>query len=114
MMEKFFKLKKYIKDWKVITACVAVVALIGGIAIYVTANSSIKFAFDRAGSKNNYIDFGAQEPQKSIRIYEFTGKDDGIKNKEKHLNEYLSQTSLKWYLDLLRKKKEMQNGSRSI
>ena len=38
----------------------------------------------------------------------------GIKNKEKHLNEYLSQTSLKWYLDLLRKKKEMQNGSRSI
>lgn len=41
-------------------------------------------------------------------------KDEGIKNKEKHLNEYLSQTSLKWYLDLLRKKKEMQNGSRSI
>ena len=41
-------------------------------------------------------------------------KDDGIKNKEKHLNEYLSQTSLKWYLDLLRKKKEIQNGSRSI
>ncbi len=41
-------------------------------------------------------------------------KDEGIENKEKHLNEYLSQTSLKWYLDLLRKKKEMQNGSRSI
>ena len=41
-------------------------------------------------------------------------KDEGIENKEKHLNEYLSQTSLKWYLDLLRKKKEMQNGSKSI
>jgi len=41
-------------------------------------------------------------------------KDEGIENKEKHLNEYLSQNSLKWYLDLLRKKKEMQNGSRSI
>ncbi len=41
-------------------------------------------------------------------------KDEGMENKEKHLNEYLSQTSLKWYLDLLRKKKEMQNGSRSI
>ena len=33
---------------------------------------------------------------------------------ELSLNEYLSQTSLKWYLDLLRKKKEMQNESRSI
>lgn len=41
-------------------------------------------------------------------------KDEGIENKEKHLNEYLSQTSLKWYLDLLRKKKEIQNGNRSI
>ena len=35
MMEKLLKLKKYMKDWKVITACVAVVALVGGIAIYV-------------------------------------------------------------------------------
>lgn len=41
-------------------------------------------------------------------------KDEGMENKEKHLNEYLSQASLKWYLDLLRKKKELQNGSRSI
>lgn len=114
MMEKFFKLKKYIKDWKVITACVAVVALIGGIAIYVTANSSIKFAFDRAGSKNNYIDFGAQEPQKSIRIYEFTGKDDGIKNSEGVVNPSPSYDELIDYVKWEINQKNGNNISKNI
>lgn len=80
MMEKLLKLKKYMKDWKVITACVAVVALVGGIAIYVSANSNIKFVFEMAGSEGkNYIEFGTNQNERHINILDFTGNDDGIK-----------------------------------
>ena len=60
------------KDWKVITACVAVVALVGGIAFYVTANSNVKFVFEMAGSGGlNYIKFDTAQTQRKIeRIYE--------------------------------------------
>ena len=80
MMEKLLQLKKYMKDWKVITACVAVVALVGGIAIYVSANSNIKFVFEMAGSEGkNYIEFGTNQNERHINILDFTGNDDGIK-----------------------------------
>ena len=80
MMEKLLKLKKYMKDWKVITAFVAVVALVGGIAIYVSANSNIKFVFEMAGSEGkNYIVFDTNQNEKNIEILDFTGNDDGIK-----------------------------------
>ena len=80
MMEKLLKLKKYMKDWKVITACVAVVALVGGIAIYVSANSNIKFVFEMAGSEGkNYIEFGTNQNERHINILDFTGNVDGIK-----------------------------------
>lgn len=82
-------------------------------------NSPISFNALVMGDKNFQDDyFGFLNGKSFYPSYEnllsLWFKDDGIKNKEKHLNEYLSQTSLKWYLDLLRKKKEMQNGSRSI
>ena len=82
-------------------------------------NSPISFNALVMGEKNFQDDyFGFLNGKSFYPSYEnllsLWFKDDGIKSKEKHLNEYLSQTSLKWYLDLLRKKKEMQNGSRSI
>lgn len=82
-------------------------------------NSPISFNALVMGEKNFQDDyFGFLSGKSFYPSYEnllsLWFKDDGIKSKEKHLNEYLSQTSLKWYLDLLRKKKEMQNGSRSI
>ena len=82
-------------------------------------NSPISFNALVMGDKNFQDDyFGFLNGKSFYPSYEnllsLWFKDDGIQNKEKHLNEYLSQTSLKWYLDLLRKKKEMQNGSRSI
>ena len=82
-------------------------------------NSPISFNALVMGDKNFQDDyFGFLNGKSFYPSYEnllsLWFKDEGIKNKEKHLNEYLSQTSLKWYLDLLRKKKEMQNGSRSI
>ena len=82
-------------------------------------NSPISFNALVMGDKNFQDDyFGFLNGKSFYPSYEnllsLWFKDDGIKSKEKHLNEYLSQTSLKWYLDLLRKKKEMQNGSRSI
>lgn len=82
-------------------------------------NSPISFNALVMGDKNFQDDyFGFLNGKSFYPSYEnllsLWFKDDGIKNKEEHLNEYLSQTSLKWYLDLLRKKKEMQNGSRSI
>ena len=81
-------------------------------------NSPISFNALVMGDKNFQDDyFGFLNGKSFYPSYEnllsLWFKDDGIQNKEKHLNEYLSQTSLKWYLDLLRKKKEMQNGSRS-
>lgn len=84
-----------------------------------TKNSPISFNALVMGEKNFQDDyFGFLNGKSFYPSYEnllsLWFKDDGIKSKEKHLNEYLSQTSLKWYLDLLRKKKEMQNGSRSI
>ena len=89
MMEKLLKLKKYIKDWKVITACVAVVALVGGIAFYVTANSNVKFVFEMAGSGGlNYIKFDTQT-QKSIKILDFTGSDGGIANPSPTYDDYI-------------------------
>ncbi|MGN0340177.1 MAG: Ig-like domain-containing protein [Lachnospira sp.] len=90
MMEKLLKLKKYIKDWKVITACVAVVALIGGIAIYVTANSNVKFVFEMAGSGGlNYIKFDTAQTQKTIKILDFTGSDGGITNQSPTYDDYI-------------------------
>ena len=90
MMEKLLKLKKYIKDWKVITACVAVVALIGGIAIYVTANSNVKFVFEMAGSGGlNYIKFDTAQMQKTIKILDFTGSDGGITNPSPTYDDYI-------------------------
>lgn len=82
-------------------------------------NSPISFNALVMGEKNFQDDyFGFLNGKSFYPSYEnllsLWFKDDGIKSKEKHLNEYLSQTSLKLYLDLLRKKKEMQNGSRSI
>lgn len=82
-------------------------------------NSPISFNALVMGEKNFQDDyFGFLNGKSFYPSYEnllsLWFKDDGIKSKEKHLNEYLSQTYLKWYLDLLRKKKEMQNGSRSI
>lgn len=82
-------------------------------------NSPISFNALVMGEKNFQDDyFGFLNGKSFYPSYEnllsLWFKDDGIKSKEKHLNEYLSQTSLKWYLNLLRKKKEMQNGSRSI
>ena len=82
-------------------------------------NSPISFNALVMGEKNFQDDyFGFLNGKSFYPSYEnllsLWFKDDGIKSKEKHLNEYLSQSSLKWYLDLLRKKKEMQNGSRSI
>ena len=82
-------------------------------------NSPISFNALVMGEKNFQDDyFGFLNGKSFYPSYEnllsLWFKDDGINSKEKHLNEYLSQTSLKWYLDLLRKKKEMQNGSRSI
>lgn len=82
-------------------------------------NSPISFNALVMGEKNFQDDyFGFLNGKSFYPSYEnllsLWFKDDGIKSKEKHLNEYLSQTSSKWYLDLLRKKKEMQNGSRSI
>ena len=82
-------------------------------------NSPISFNALVMGEKNFQDDyFGFLNGKSFYPSYEnllsLWFKDEGIKSKEKHLNEYLSQTSLKWYLDLLRKKKEMQNGSRSI
>lgn len=82
-------------------------------------NSPISFNALVMGEKNFQDDYFVFLNGKSFypsyeNLLSLWFKDDGIKSKEKHLNEYLSQTSLKWYLDLLRKKKEMQNGSRSI
>ena len=82
-------------------------------------NSPISFNALVMGEKNFQDDYFGFLNRKSFypsyeNLLSLWFKDDGIKSKEKHLNEYLSQTSLKWYLDLLRKKKEMQNGSRSI
>lgn len=78
------------KDWKVITACVAVVALVGGIAFYVTANSNVKFVFEMAGSGGlNYIKFDTAQTQKPIKILNFTGSDGGITNPSPTYDDYI-------------------------
>ena len=73
-MEKLLKLKKYMKDWKVITACVAVVALVGGIAIFVTADSFVSFTFDQSDP----VVFNSTDGTKTIRIVNVSGNDTAL------------------------------------
>lgn len=88
MMEKLLKLKKYIKDWKVITACVAVIALVGGIGIYVSANSNVKFSILQNGSDTNYISIDKGE-SKSAELSAIEGTDDGITDENTDKAEYI-------------------------
>ena len=74
MMEKLLKLKKYMKDWKVITACVAVVALVGGIAIFVTADSFVSFTFEQSDP----VVFNSTDDKKTIKIANVSGNDTAL------------------------------------
>ena len=74
MMEKLLKLKKYMKDWKVITACVAVVALVGGIAMFVTADSFVSFTFEQSDP----VVFNSTDGAKTIRIVNVSGNDTAL------------------------------------